>query len=113
VVHVSGGRLRGSRLDDSRLKNSVQGFDSTAFAKLHRMKCPMYKTFVTPVSPRFPCRFMKRLLMKIGRCIVTRAFPRCRIYNRRIRPNSGYSVDGMNKIESRWRQELKCLIKTR
>ncbi|SAK51244.1 hypothetical protein AWB80_01602 [Caballeronia pedi] len=29
--------MRGSKLDDSRLKNSVQGFDSKAFAKLHRI----------------------------------------------------------------------------
>lgn len=76
------------------------------------MTRPMYKTFITRVSPRFPCRFMKRLLIKISRCIAARAFARCRIYNRRIRPNSRYSVDGMNKIESRWRQELKCQNKT-
>jgi hypothetical protein len=55
---------------------------------------------------------MKRLLIKIGGSVLAWAFLRCRIYNPRIRPNSGYSVDGMNKFESRRSQELKCLIKT-
>lgn len=73
----------------------------------------MYKTFITRVSPRFPCVFMKRLLMNMQRCQLARAFARRRIYNPRIRPNSGYSVDGMNPFESRWAHQLKCLIKTR
>lgn len=72
----------------------------------------MYRTRITRVSPRFPCRFMKRLLIKIGGSVLAWAFLRCRIYNPRIRPNSGYSVDGMKKFESRRSQELKCLIKT-
>jgi hypothetical protein len=56
---------------------------------------------------------MKRLLIKIRRSIAARAFAPRRIYNLRIRPNSGYSVDGMNPFESREAQELKCLIKNR
>ncbi|BCQ24666.1 hypothetical protein NK8_28410 [Caballeronia sp. NK8] len=53
VVHVGGGRMRGSKLDDSRLKNSVQGFDSKAFAKLHRIDAANVQDLYYPGKSAF------------------------------------------------------------